>query len=380
MDLAALRLTLFFTANLSLTEWQRLGMFERETALYRALRPHLAGVAFVTYGDRQDLVQRERLAGIDIYCNRFSLSWPWYWRWLAGMPAGWKKGPVIFKSNQVPGADTALALACRFGKPFVARCGYLHSLAMGLRHGEESPEALRAREREGRVFRGADRVVVTTPLMAGQAIGLHGLQPDRLRVIPNYVDVERFAPAPREGEHTAGAVVLFVGRLDAQKDPALLVAAMAGVDAELWLVGEGSLRVRLEEEAVASGARVRFLGICPHAALPALMNRADLLVIASPHEGHPKALLEAMACGMAVIGRNDAPGVREMIRHEVTGLVCDPTPEGMRAAIVRVLSDAALKERLGRNARAYAVAEFSLQRIVALELELLQEIAQERFR
>ncbi|MBF0163033.1 MAG: glycosyltransferase family 4 protein [Magnetococcales bacterium] len=374
MELADLRLTLFFTVGMSLHEWDRLGMFGREVALYQALRPHLGGISFVTHGDRQDLAYRDRLAGIDIYCNRFSLSWPWYWRWLVGMPAGWKRGAVVFKSNQIPGSETPLALAKRFGKPFIARCGYMHSDFTISRFGADSPEARKSLDRERRSFQGADRVVVTTPRMAAQVTGMHGVPADRVRVIPNYVDTDLFAPRPASRGSDDGAKVFFLGRLDVQKDPFLLLDAMHGIDAALWMVGDGPLREALTSAIAARGARVELLGIRPHAALPELMNRSDLFVLPSPYEGHPKALLEAMACGMAVIGRNDAPGVREVIRHEETGLLCDPTPEGLRAAITRLLSDPDLKGRLGRNARAHALETFSLQRVVEMELALLREI------
>ncbi|MBF0214681.1 MAG: glycosyltransferase family 4 protein, partial [Magnetococcales bacterium] len=276
MELSALRLTLFFTANLSLTEWDRLGMLERETALYLALQSRLGGISFVTYGDGRDLAYRARLSGIEVACNRWRLPWPWYWRWLAAVPARWKSGPVIFKSNQMPGADTALALAKRFDKPFIARCGYLHSDTISRRHGEDSPEAARALEREGRVFRGADRVVVTTPLMAAQAIARHGLAPERVRVIPNYVNVDLFTPKPPVDGEKSRPRVLFVGRLDEQKDPFLLLEALAGEAVELWMIGLGPMREALERRAGQLGLSVRFLGSQPHGTLPDWMNRSDV--------------------------------------------------------------------------------------------------------
>ncbi|MBF0263361.1 MAG: glycosyltransferase, partial [Magnetococcales bacterium] len=193
MDLADLRLTLFFTAGMSLHEWDRLGMFGREVALYQALRPHLGGISFMSNGDRRDLAFRERLPGIDVVCNRWGLPWPWYWRWLVGMPAGWKRGAVVFKSNQIPGSETPLALAKRFGKPFIARCGYMHSDFTISRFGADSPEARKSLERERRTFQGADRVVVTTPMMAAVVTGIHGVPAERVRVIPNYVDTDLFA-------------------------------------------------------------------------------------------------------------------------------------------------------------------------------------------
>ncbi|MBF0614061.1 MAG: glycosyltransferase family 4 protein [Magnetococcales bacterium] len=378
MELEQVGLTLFFTAGLSLTEWERLGMLERETALYRALSAHGQRVSFVTYGDGRDLAYRERLPGIAIACNRWKLSDPWYWRWLAWMPTSWKRGKVVFKSNQVAGAETPLALARRFGKPFIARCGYLRSDFARRRFGDASQEAMRALEQERRIFRGADRVVVTTAAMAEVAVGEHGVAAERVRVIPNYVDTGRFAPRVG-GQPGAGVRVLSVGRLDHQKAPLLLLEAAVGVPVEVVMIGDGPLRGEVTDFANAHGVRLSLPGVQPHGVLPEWMNGADLFVLASDYEGHPKALLEAMACGMAVIGRADAPGVREVIRHEETGLLCPGDAAGMRAAVVRLLADHELRGRLGRNARAYALATFSLDRVVALELALLREVMEERW-
>lgn len=373
-DLSHVRLTLFFTDALSLREWDRVGILDRETALYRAMRPHLGGVTFVTYGDHQDLEYAQGLDGIDVVCNRWHLSAPWYWRYLAGVPGRWKSGKVIFKSNQMPGADTALALAQRFGKPFIARCGYMHAELMACRHGWDSPEARRALDRERRVFQGANRVVVTTPAMHERVTGVHAVPKERVRVIPNYVDLERFFPRPQDVPLSGVPKVLFVGRLDEQKNPLMLLEAVAGLPLELWMVGDGPLRGALEAASARLNLNMRMFGIQSHEVLPGLMREAALFVLPSPHEGHPKALLEAMSCGMPVIGFQDAPGVREVIHTGENGLLCEQTVLGLRHAVERVLEDNALRERLGRGAVSWAVANVGLDRVVQLELSVLEEL------
>jgi glycosyltransferase involved in cell wall biosynthesis len=81
-----------------------------------------------------------------------------------------------------------------------------------------------------------------------------------------------------------------------------------------------------------------------------------------------------MACGVTVVG-TDVDGIRDVISHEETGLLCLPTPERIAAALKRLLEDAALRDRLGRAAREFVVREYSLERIVEQELSLLAEVS-----
>jgi glycosyltransferase involved in cell wall biosynthesis len=91
-------------------------------------------------------------------------------------------------------------------------------------------------------------------------------------------------------------------------------------------------------------------------------------------EGHPKALLEAMACGLPVIA-TDVPGIREVIRHRTNGYLCGTSPLEIRSAIQDVLADPSLRERMGAKARDYVVQSCSMDKIMNLELELLHELA-----
>jgi glycosyltransferase involved in cell wall biosynthesis len=83
-----------------------------------------------------------------------------------------------------------------------------------------------------------------------------------------------------------------------------------------------------------------------------------------------------MACAVPVIGTN-VPGIRELLIHRVTGLLCEPSPESLRTAIKDVLDHHQLGVRLGAAARSYVADRFSLERVVDMELALLDEVAME---
>ena len=191
--LANVRLVLFFTRGLSLRVWDEIGILDREAALYRRLASALRRITLVTYGDR-DQIYESRLGGIRVQSNRWRMSARLYERYLTTtLPWSWW-GPVVVKSNQMQGADAALVAARLSKKPFIARCGYLPSDNMERTYGNDSPQAKSAQTLEQHVFSGADRIVVTTTAIRHKILHRYQLRPDRVRIIPNYVDIWMLDP------------------------------------------------------------------------------------------------------------------------------------------------------------------------------------------
>lgn len=352
--------------------WDDIGLLDREVALYRALRSHLRSISFVTYGDARDLVYAKRLDGIRVVCNRWKLPKCFYTRLISHLyPMSWR-GEVVFRSNQVRGADIPLRSALRFGKKFIARCGYLPSNIERWRYGGVSHEVQRAQQLEAKVFQAADRVVVTTAAIRQTIVERYGVEKEKVRIIPNYVDTLRFRPLPVSRQNN---LLCCVGRLEKEKNIQSLLDAITGLDVELAVIGGGDLREALIARAQKNRLPVHFLGNVANAELPAYLNKASAFILPSHIEHHPKALLEAMACGVPVIGTN-VPGIRELIAHGETGYLCDTSPEGISTAIQDVLADADLRARMGRNAREFVVEHFALEKIVKMELALLEELVE----
>ncbi|MDX6517564.1 MAG: hypothetical protein QOF50_410 [Gaiellaceae bacterium] len=281
-------------------------------------------------------------------------------------------GSTVVKSNQIEGAEVALRAARRWRKKFIARCGYLLSDFSLRRYGAGSPETERARALERKVFSEADCGVVTTDAMREFVLDQYGVDEERIRVIPNYVDTEAFKPGPSAVRSSPR--VLFIGRLDRQKNPLALVEAMSGLDADLVMVGAGSLQGELEQLAEDRRVRLTMPGRLPHLELPALLASADLFVLPSLYEGHPKVLLEAMAAGVPVLG-TDVDGISSLLRHGENGYVSGTAAPELHEAIRELLDAPSLRQRLGRAGRQFVVDNYSLKRIAPLELELVLELA-----
>jgi glycosyltransferase involved in cell wall biosynthesis len=94
--------------------------------------------------------------------------------------------------------------------------------------------------------------------------------------------------------------------------------------------------------------------------MPFVFNAADLYVTTAIEEAFGQTLLEASACGVPVVAF-DVGGIKDIVIHEETGLLVDRvSASDLLAAIGRLVGDAALREKLGRNGRAHVESQFTL--------------------
>ena len=148
-----------------------------------------------------------------------------------------------------------------------------------------------------------------------------------------------------------------------------LVAAAARVvrdvpDARFLIVGEGELQETLEKQikTLALERHVMLTGFRPDAI--GLMKSMDLVAMSSVTEGLGSAVLEAMACGRAIVSTR-AGGLPEVVADGETGLLVPPHDEpALAAALVTLLRDAARRNAMGAAGRARVVDEFSVERMV----------------
>jgi glycosyltransferase involved in cell wall biosynthesis len=366
------RLAVFFTQGVSLTTWDDVGSFDREVALYRRLQARGVAVSFVTYGNRDHRDYAHRIPGITILNNRWQLPPAVYARLISLLHRRTLRQCDIVKTNQIPGGEAALRTARWFGKPLIARCGYMWSFNVAKEKGEQA--AREARGVEETLFSAASRIVVTTAAMAADVKRRVEGAGERLHIVPNYVDVESFRP-------DAGTLpqfdLAYVGRLAQEKNISSLLEAARAVGASLQLVGDGPLRQNLIDKPGDVNWQICWRRRVRNSDLPPVFRAAKVFVLPSSYEGHPKALIEAMACGLPVIG-GDSPGIRELIRHGENGCLCGTDAASIRQAIRTLLGDEALRRRLGQAARAFAVEHFSLDRVVDLELEVLRQATEGR--
>ena len=373
------RLILFFSEGISLQDWAENGSLQRETALYREYIRRGWKVSFVTYGGKQDLQLEDQLDGIELLCNRWNIPNRIYAKYLTWLHASAFAHADIIKTNQFSGAGIASKVAQFWKKPFVVRCGYLRSTVAKerLQAGLTTPEELeRSRIIEADIFSRAQMIIGTTERIKRYICQNYQVPDERVQVIPNYVRTDIFKPGSTKNRN---AIISYVGRYIEEKNLAALLYACQDLPIAINFIGYGPLEESLKALAAKLKLKVNFWGNVPNEKIPGIIEASTAFLLVSIHEGHPKALIEAMSCGLAVIGSN-VPGIRDLLEHEVTGYLCDTDGASIHAAIQTVLADEVLRERMGRNARRYALEHFSLEKVFEKENRLLKKTIAENVR
>ncbi len=187
-----------------------------------------------------------------------------------------------------------------------------------------------------------------------------GVPPERVVVIHPGVDSTLYQPDPAT-PRAARPTFLYLGRLKRYKGVEYALRAVAAArlirpEITLDICGQGDDRPRLERivESLGLGRAVRFLGFVPEQEKRTLLRRAWAVVFPSPKEGWGISNVEAAACGTPALA-SDSPGLRESVRHGITGyLVPHGDWRALADRMVALAADATLVERLGRAARQFA--------------------------
>ncbi len=193
-----------------------------------------------------------------------------------------------------------------------------------------------------------------------------GPGPCPIEVIPNFVDVELFAPSPKP---PGPPIAVHVSNFRPVKRVPWMIRAFARATerapARLVLVGDGpdqaAARTLVRELDLCD--RISFLGM--RDALPELLAPARVFLLSSSEESFGLSALEAMSCGTPVVS-TDVGGVSEVVEHHKSGwLSAADDMDAYAANIALALSDAELARRYGEEARRVAVERFARERVVA---------------
>ena len=242
----------------------------------------------------------------------------------------------------------------------------------------EEREPARRLSVEAEVVGFADALVAATLAEREQLMRLYGASAERIRVISPGVDTERFHPIPqalakeRIGLCPDRRTILFVGRIEPLKGIDSLLRAIARVIEErpemreglcVSIVGgdldrihEDDEMIRLQElrEELGIGDIVTFLGAKDQDLLQYYYSAAEMVVMPSDYESFGMVALEAMACGTPVIA-SDVGGLAFLVKHGRTGYrVPARDPAALASRITQLLSDEALRRRIGHRAACWA--------------------------
>ena len=218
-------------------------------------------------------------------------------------------------------------------------------------------------------FRLCDRVVCNSRAAAERLFGPR-LTDEKVAIIHNAVSPESFRSGDvrHSSKATTGTVGL-IGRMNTKaKNHELFLRAAAhlsaqGLPVQFLLVGDGPLRKEFEQLAQNLGiaGRVTFLG--ERTDVSDILTRLDILALTSSSESSPNVIGEAMAAGVPVVTTR-VGGVPELIEHDQTGMLVPSGDElALAGSLEQCLRHPELRERLARNARAFAAEHFTLSAV-----------------
>jgi mannosylfructose-phosphate synthase len=244
---------------------------------------------------------------------------------------------------------------------------------------------------EGRIFRSVSAQTVTSVLQRDKIRELYGWQSQNIEVIPPGVDVRSFRPPdpsrPPPQTDSPKRYIFCLSRIDSGKGHDFLIDAFDLVRRQVpdvhLVIGGGSPTPQLRELAVLATMHaiidekqlhdhVTIAGYVPDELLVPYYQRAALFALPSLFEPFGMTVLEAMACATPVVASR-LGGIRTVITSGKNGLLVDPTDrDEFAAAMVRLLNDRQMADRLGEAGRSTVIEEFSWEAIARRHLALFE--------
>ncbi|MBU1929306.1 MAG: glycosyltransferase family 4 protein [Candidatus Omnitrophota bacterium] len=231
-----------------------------------------------------------------------------------------------------------------------------------------------------------DKVIAISEQVEEHLIRDFGLKKEQIRLVNNGIDVDKFKIQSLKIKEDArkrlglkkGPVAGIVARLSNVKGHIYLIRAIRQAklkfpEAQLLIVGEGKIKndlLRLTRELDLTDSVIFLANVTD---TREVLSAMDVFVLPSLKEGLGLGLMEAMACGLAVIG-TDVGGIKSLIRDRENGILVKPADENSLAqAISELFSDPLKRESLGAKASDFIKNKFSLERMVVRTEEVYRE-------
>lgn len=384
------KLGLVFTDGVSLKQWVDQGLFSREKQIYEEhlKQKHFDKIVWFTYGVndqyiRNELVQNgeldEKILVIPmpkLFDNK--VLKPLYSYLIPYIHRNECKELDIIKTNQMAGAWTAAIIHKKYGIPFLLRTGYTYST--NYRRLYEQEKKIRKKIKyyyksrkyigiEKKIYRICNWATVSSKHDKEYICANCHVSSKKIEIVGNYVDTNLFKP--KKGMERKNRFI-YVGRYGTEKNLFNMIKAMEQAHVGVDLYGSGELQHELESFIQQNGYDAQLKGSVDNKELPNILNQYRYFILVSHHEGMPKALLEAMACGLICVGTN-VEGINEVIRDEYNGVIANEiNADSISRAVIKALN-IEIQKKIYRNLDK-EIQNYSLRMIVEKEWEVISKM------
>ena len=231
-----------------------------------------------------------------------------------------------------------------------------------------------------------DRIVVVAEFLKWNLVKKEWINPEKISTVYNGIDGDNFTMKFEREEITeelnispASKIIGIVARLDSIKNHRCLIKAMKTVsalfpDALLLVIGDGPLRVELEELVTFERLNKNILFLGTRNDIPRLLSVLDIFVLCSLSEGLPLTILEAMAAGKSIVATN-VGGIPEIIQDGTDGIIIpSDDSDGLADAISKLIRDEDKRHDMGVKARMKFEKKFTARAMVQRYEELYESL------
>jgi glycosyltransferase involved in cell wall biosynthesis len=379
-----MNIAVFFTRSVSLEQWLEIGIFDREKQLYEEYLKFndVDEVYWLTYGHNDyEIAKRLKSDGrlhpsiticnMPIYFNIPKVGALMYSFFLPIIHYKSLRQSHILKTNQIDGSWSAVIAAIIYKKKLILRTGYTKSLL--LRRTKKSKIIVNLFcWIEFFAYKFCDFAIVSSSMDKEYLIEKKKISNNSITVIHNYVDTAKFMPKKINKYKNR---VIFIGRLSHVKNLFNLLDAFSNSKITLDIYGDGELKNEIKLYIDSGNISANLKGVVSNNNLPEIINRYNFYILPSFYEGTPKALLEAMACGLVCIG-SDVQGVSEIIQDGKNGYLIK---ESDSASILASLNRAfcSNNKNIMESARKTISEHYDLQSYVAQEKYVFHKLISE---
>lgn len=280
----------------------------------------------------------------------------------------------VMRGYQITGGIPCAIAKILFCKPFVINYGYSFRKVALLENKKIQAILFPALTTLVGLF--TDAIIVTSPDLRKY---LRHVKKEKIHQFSSAgVDLKLFRPDIVSTRRNILRVI-FIGRIEPQKNLLSLIRAVGKVKKpriKLILVGQGSQEPDLISLAKNSKVNLEMLPPQDYTNIPPLLCQSDIFILPSLLEGNSKILVEAMACGIPVIGTN-VEGIKQIIRHKKTGILCGTSAKSIKNAIISLANPAA-RYTISKNARKFVEKYYDFDKLFQKEIDLLRKAANEK--
>lgn len=349
------KLILLLSEGYGIKNWEKLGTLDRELKIYKDLaKQNDRELVIVSY-------QKDFFDGINIMRIPFSFIHHKFinirqFCFLFTTLFKIKTTDIIITNQAHNGGWLAVLVKMFVGCKVIARCGYVFGEQMEYLKMKGFSYS-RRRFLEKITMKYSNIIFCPTVELKDWINTKYGLTNSKIKVVPNFVDENNFS---KKGKVIKNFDAIYVGRIHDEKRVYLVNNLVKSLKLKTCIIGNGKKDSILE---LRKNDSITYIPSVSNKNLNGYLSQSKYFVTGSSWEGHPKAILEAMACGLICIAPS-VNGINNLIEHGKTGILYDGSAEDLRTKFLDIDSNIARQQLISKEATEFISQNFNYSKVL----------------